>query len=96
MLRIAFGGIHTECSTYSPVLMAVEDFRLIAGEDMLSFDYFDFLPTDGVTLLPLLHAVPFRAGRFRGWLMSTSRRTSSPDCPPACRSTVSISPCMAR
>ena len=56
MLRIAFGGIHTECSTYSPVLMAVEDFRLIAGEDMLSFDYFDFLPTEGVTLLPLLHA----------------------------------------
>ncbi|MFP5078431.1 M81 family metallopeptidase [Rhizobium sp. YIM 134829] len=55
-MRIAFGGIHTECSTYSPVLMAVEDFRLIRGEGLLSFDYFDFLPTEGVQLLPLLHA----------------------------------------
>ena len=27
-MRIAVGGIHTECSTYSPVLMQAEDFRV--------------------------------------------------------------------
>ena len=26
-MRIAVGGIHTECSTYSPVLTTIEDFR---------------------------------------------------------------------
>lgn len=30
-MRIAVGGIHTECSTYSPVLMGQEDFRVFRG-----------------------------------------------------------------
>ncbi len=34
-MRIAVGGIHTECSTYSPVLMAVEDFRVLRGAELL-------------------------------------------------------------
>ena len=56
MLRIAVGGIHTECSTYSPVLMTAEDFRVLRGADLPAADYFAFLPRPDVTLLPLLHA----------------------------------------
>jgi len=55
-MRIAVGGIHTECSTYSPVLMAVEDFRVLKGADLLGAEYFNFLEADGVEHLPLLHA----------------------------------------
>ncbi len=56
MLRIAVGGIHTECSTYSPVLMQPEDFRVLRGGDLAADEYFAFLPRPDVTLLPLLHA----------------------------------------
>ncbi|RDJ06175.1 M81 family metallopeptidase [Rhizobium grahamii] len=55
-MRIAVGGIHTECSTYSPVLMTVEDFRVLRGEDLLASDYFSFLDAERVEHLPLLHA----------------------------------------
>jgi microcystin degradation protein MlrC len=55
-MRIAVGGIHTECSTYSPVLMATEDFRVFRGSDLLAMEYFNFLDADGVDHLPLLHA----------------------------------------
>ncbi|WP_431323006.1 M81 family metallopeptidase [Rhizobium sp. YTU87027] len=55
-MRIAVGGIHTECSTYSPVMMTVEDFRVLRAEDLLASDYFGFLAADGVLHLPLLHA----------------------------------------
>jgi microcystin degradation protein MlrC len=55
-MRIAVGGIHTECSTYSPVLMAVDDFRVLRGADLLGAEYFNFLKADGVEHLPLLHA----------------------------------------
>ncbi|QCI99529.1 M81 family metallopeptidase [Agrobacterium larrymoorei] len=54
--RIAVGGIHTECSTSSPVLMRPEDFRVLREGDLLSADYFSVLPTEGVALHPLLHA----------------------------------------
>lgn len=54
--RIAVGGIHTECSTSSPVLMQPEDFRVLRGPDLLAHEYFDFLQADGVDHLPLLHA----------------------------------------
>ena len=55
-LRIAVGGIHTECSTSSPVLMQPEDFRVLRGEDLLAADYFSFLEGDGIDAVPLLHA----------------------------------------
>jgi len=54
--RIAVGGIHTECSTSSPVLMQPEDFRVLRGPDLLAHEYFDFLEAEGVEHLPLLHA----------------------------------------
>lgn len=55
-MRIAVGGIHTECSTSSPVLMGAEDFRVLRGTDLTEAAYFAFLPRPGVTVLPLLHA----------------------------------------
>jgi microcystin degradation protein MlrC len=55
-MRIAIGGIHTECSTYSPVLMTVDDFKVLRGEELLGAAYFDFVHESGADLLPLLHA----------------------------------------
>ena len=66
MLRIAVGGIHTECSTYSPVLMTAEDFRVLRGADLAAADYFAFLPRRDVTLLPLLHARAVPGGPVAG------------------------------
>lgn len=54
--RIAVGGIHTECSTYSPVLMQPEDFRVLRGADLLGAEYFSFLGDAGPLPFPLLHA----------------------------------------
>ncbi|MFT4150641.1 MAG: M81 family metallopeptidase [Paracoccaceae bacterium] len=55
-MRIAVGGIHTECSTYSPVLMHTEDFRVLRGQDLLDHDHFAFLHDHGAEVAPLLHA----------------------------------------
>ena len=55
-MRIAVGGLHTECSTYSPVLMAVEDFRVLRNTELLEADYFSILKADGIEHIPLLHA----------------------------------------
>jgi microcystin degradation protein MlrC len=55
-MRIAVGGIHTECSTYSPVLMTVEDFRVLRAAELLGADYFNFLQAGGIEHVPLLHA----------------------------------------
>jgi microcystin degradation protein MlrC len=55
-MRIAVGGIHTECSTYSPVLMQPEDFRVQRGADLLAFPYFGFLSDYPAEIAPLFHA----------------------------------------
>lgn len=55
-MRIAVGGIHTECSTYSPVLMQAEDFRVLRGEGLTGHDYFAFLRDYPAEVAPLLHA----------------------------------------
>ncbi|MCO5732311.1 M81 family metallopeptidase [Rhizobium sp. SSA_523] len=54
--RIAVGGIHTECSTSSPVLMQPDDFRVLRGKALLEAEYFNFLQSEGIEHLPLLHA----------------------------------------
>jgi len=55
--RIAVGGIHIECSTYSPALTRSEDFRVVRGPALLEAEYFSFLKTaDDAVHLPLLHA----------------------------------------
>ncbi|MFD1797293.1 M81 family metallopeptidase [Paracoccus aurantiacus] len=56
MPRIAVGGIHTECSTYSPLLMQMEDFRVLRGSGLLSHDHFAFLRQFDAEFVPLLHA----------------------------------------
>ncbi|HMQ92040.1 MAG TPA: M81 family metallopeptidase [Amaricoccus sp.] len=66
MLRIAVGGIHTECSTYSPVLMTPEDFRVLRGEALTTDPYFAFLPGDGVEIRALLHARAVPGGPLAG------------------------------
>lgn len=55
-MRIAVGGIHTECSTYSPVLMQVEDFRVLRGAELTAHDYFAFLGSHPAEVAPFLHA----------------------------------------
>jgi microcystin degradation protein MlrC len=55
-MRIAIGGIHTECSTYSPVLMRPDDFRVVRGEALLASDHFAFLKPFATECIPLLHA----------------------------------------
>ncbi|WP_370673757.1 M81 family metallopeptidase [Pleomorphomonas sp. PLEO] len=54
--RIAVGGIHIECSTYSPALTRSEDFRVVRGAELLEADYFSFLKASDALHLPLLHA----------------------------------------
>ncbi len=55
-MRIAVGGIHTECSTYSPVLMAVEDFRVLRDDALTDDPYFAFLKDFPAQVAPLFHA----------------------------------------
>ncbi|MBB95439.1 MAG: microcystin degradation protein MlrC [Rhodobacteraceae bacterium] len=54
--RIAVGGIHTECSTYNPVLIRAADFHVMRGAELTGSDYFAFLAEDDVDVRPLLHA----------------------------------------
>lgn len=55
-MRIAVGGIHTECSTYSPVFARLNDFRVLRGPALTGAEYFDFLSEHDAEILPLLHA----------------------------------------
>jgi len=55
-LRVAFGGIHVECSTYNPVLIRAQDFQVMRGAEMLDSPYFGFLGDYDATFLPLVHA----------------------------------------
>jgi microcystin degradation protein MlrC len=51
-MRIAFGGIHTECSTYSRIRSRVQDFRVRRGPELT----FPFLSRYRHEFIPLLHA----------------------------------------
>jgi microcystin degradation protein MlrC len=55
-MKIAVGGIHTECSTYSPLCQAIDDFTVVRGEALIrqcGLDGEEFTP---VSFLPLFHA----------------------------------------
>lgn len=83
--RIAVGGIHTECSTSSPVLMQIEDFRVLRGGDLLGADYFSFLGADGVKPLPLLHARAVPGGPVSRQTYETFKAEFLNGCKPLCR-----------
>ena len=55
-MRIAFGGIHTESSTYNPVLMREPDFKILEGDALLASPMFAFLKTGPYIPKPLFYA----------------------------------------
>ena len=55
-MRIVVGGLHTECSTSSPVLMQPDDFRVLRGDALTADPYFAFLGGCDAEFAPLLHA----------------------------------------
>jgi len=55
-MRIAFGGLHTECSTFNPLLMQTADFRILRQQDLLGHAEFAPLRSFDADFLPLLHA----------------------------------------
>ena len=56
--RIAFGGIHTESSTFNPVLTHAEDFQVLRGDALRQSERYRFLApySDAAEFLPTLHA----------------------------------------
>lgn len=62
MLRIAVGGLHTECSTYNPVLMHEADFRVLRGVALPAHPEFRPLAEHTVEWVPLLHARAIAGG----------------------------------
>lgn len=56
-MRVAVGGLHTECSTYNPVLMKADDFTIWRGGEMLEKPYFaDVLKRHEADYLPTFYA----------------------------------------
>lgn len=55
-MRIAVAGLHTECSTYNPVPIAAEAFRVLRGAALPGDPYFAFLADYPADFVPLLHA----------------------------------------
>lgn len=67
-MRIAVAGLHTECSTYNPVLAREADFRVLRGPSMLRDAYFDFLTHFPAEFITLLHARAIAGGPVDGAL----------------------------
>ncbi len=61
-MRIAVAGLHTECSTYNPVLAREADFRVLRGAAMLRDDYFNFLTHFPAEFITVLHARAIAGG----------------------------------
>ena len=71
-MKIAVAGLHTECSTYNPVLAREADFTVLRGPSMLKSAYFDFLTHFPAEFITLLHARaiaggPVEAGIYATW-----------------------------
>ncbi len=67
-MRIAVAGLHTECSTYNPVLAREADFRVLRGPSMLKDAYFDFLTHFPAEFVTVLHARAIAGGPVEGAL----------------------------
>jgi microcystin degradation protein MlrC len=84
-MRIAVAGLHTECSTYNPVLAREADFRVLRGPAMLKDQYFDFLTHFPAEFVAVLHARAIAGGpvertlyeRWKGEILD-SLRTALP------------------
>ncbi len=61
-MRIAVGGLHTECSTYNNVQASVVDFRVLRGRELLQHSYFQFLENYDAEFLPVMHARAIAGG----------------------------------
>lgn len=61
-MRIAVAGLHTECSTYNPVLAREADFRVLRGPAMLRDGYFDFLTHFPAEFITIMHARAIAGG----------------------------------
>lgn len=55
-LRLAFGGIGTECSTYSRIRTRYDDFTILSGEALVNSERFAFLKKYPVAFRPTLVA----------------------------------------
>ncbi len=55
-MKIAVGGIHTECSTYSPLLQVERDFRVSQGSELLTQLGLTEIRFPGTNFRPLFHA----------------------------------------
>lgn len=64
-MRIAIGGIHTECSTYSPAVMTAADFRVLRGEAIVADPGFAFLKVRAHICQPLVYARATPGGPIR-------------------------------
>jgi microcystin degradation protein MlrC len=73
-MLIAVGGVHTECSTYNPVLMQREDFIVLRGEALPASAYFAFLADYPATFVPTLHARAIAGGPVSAATYTALRR----------------------
>jgi microcystin degradation protein MlrC len=55
-LRLAFGGVHIECSTYSRILTRMEDFTVLRSEALAAAPAFAFLRGYAHSFLPTVYA----------------------------------------
>ena len=60
--RIAFGGVHTESSTFNPVPTPLEAFRILRGAALREHESYSFLDEYDADFLPLLHAAAIPGG----------------------------------
>ncbi len=60
--RIAFGGIHTESSTFNPVPTPLEAFRVLRGESLREHPSYSFLDAYDAEFLPTLYAAAIPGG----------------------------------
>lgn len=54
-MRVAIGGLHTECSTYSPLLQVADDFTRTEGRALLEMAGLDEVDWQGITPVPIFH-----------------------------------------
>lgn len=62
-MRIAIGGIATECCTFSPILSTENDFVVQEGEEVLDYERYPFLQDTPATILPTFRARALPGGR---------------------------------